>query len=312
MSLHPGLKYDLYKTTGSNPHILDEDNVAHLVINHNKVLGSHLLPGLEADVEETENGIRADIRLKEGVIIRNPVHLCFGMLPENGLQEIIMNINIEDNSKASIFAHCTFPNAIDVEHVMDAKINVGNGAEYSYFERHVHGPHGGVKVIPDAVVELGEGSRFKTEFELLKGKVGKIDITYETTCHAHSVMEMNARINGRGDDDIKINETGYLIGEGARGVLTSRVAVRDNAKAHIYNKLTATAPYAIGHVDCKEIIQDNGTASATPIVEVKHPKAHITHEAAIGSVDSKQLETLMARGLTEDEAVELIIEGLLT
>ena len=67
-----------------------------------------------------------------------------------------------------------------------------------------------------------------------------------------------------------------------------------------------------GHVDCKEIIQDNGTASATPIVEVKHPKAHITHEAAIGSVDSKQLETLMARGLSEDEAVELIIEGLLT
>ena len=34
--------------------------------------------------------------------------------------------------------------------------------------------------------------------------------------------------------------------------------------------------------------------------------------AAIGSVDSKQLRTLMSRGLTEDEAVELIIEGLLS
>jgi len=73
----------------------------------------------------------------------------------------------------------------------------------------------------------------------------------------------------------------------------------------------ADAPHARGHVDCKEIVQDEATASAIPIVEVKHPKAHITHEASIGSVDRKQLETLMSRGLPEDDAVEAIIQGLL-
>jgi Fe-S cluster assembly scaffold protein SufB len=51
---------------------------------------------------------------------------------------------------------------------------------------------------------------------------------------------------------------------------------------------------------------------AVPIVEVHHPRAHITHEAAIGSVDNKQLETLMSRGLSEDDAVETIINGLLS
>ena len=49
-----------------------------------------------------------------------------------------------------------------------------------------------------------------------------------------------------------------------------------------------------------------------PIVEVRDPKAQITHEAAIGSVDTKQLQTLMSRGLSEDKAVNLIIEGLLS
>jgi Fe-S cluster assembly ATPase SufC len=44
---------------------------------------------------------------------------------------------------------------------------------------------------------------------------------------------------------------------------------------------------------------------------VRDSRAHVTHEAAIGSVDNKQLETLLARGLSEDEAVDLIIEGLL-
>lgn len=47
-------------------------------------------------------------------------------------------------------------------------------------------------------------------------------------------------------------------------------------------------------------------------VEVHHPKAHVTHEASIGSLDNKQFETLMSRGLTEDEATDLIIEGLLS
>jgi hypothetical protein len=134
---------------------------------------------------------------------------------------------------------------------------------------------------------------------------------YETDCGPDSVLEMMAKISGRADDRIKIREVGILRGRGARGYLTSRVAARDRAKAEVYNKLVATAAYARGHVDCKEIIKDGGTASAIPVVEVAHPQAHITHEAAIGSVDSRQLETLMSRGLDEDQASELIIAGLL-
>jgi Fe-S cluster assembly scaffold protein SufB len=37
----------------------------------------------------------------------------------------------------------------------------------------------------------------------------------------------------------------------------------------------------------------------------------VTHEAAIGTVNRKELETLMARGLSEKEAVDLIIRGML-
>lgn len=40
-------------------------------------------------------------------------------------------------------------------------------------------------------------------------------------------------------------------------------------------------------------------------------RAKLTHEAAIGSIDRKELETLMARGLTEEEAVETVVRGLL-
>jgi hypothetical protein len=303
---------DLYKTIDTDPHVLKDPESAHLVVHHNKVLGMHAVPGLEVTVKEIEDGIDAVITLKEGTVVRKPVHLCFGMFPETGVQRIILDVNIGDGARISLLAHCAFPFATDVKHIMDAKIRIGNGAEYAYFEKHVHSPKGGVEVYPKATVEIGRKARFKTEFELIKGRVGLIDIDYETTCDAESVMEMTARVSGMGDDVIKIKEAGLLRGEHARGALTSKIAVRDRAKAEVYNKLTATAAFARGHVDCKEIIQDDGIATAVPIVEVKHPKAHVTHEAAIGSVDNKQLETLMSRGLSEDDAVEMIINGLLS
>ena len=303
---------NIYKSIDTDPNALKDPEVAHLVINHNEVLGMNAVPGLHVDVGKLEDGVDVNLRLDDDAVIKKPVHLCFGMFVESGVQRIIMNVDIGKNAKISLLAHCVFPIAIDVRHIMDAKIKIGDGAEYSYFERHVHSPKGGVKVYPKALVNVGKNASFKTEFELLKGRVGLIDIDYETACAAGGVMEMTARISGQADDIIKIKETGHLNGDHARGALTSKIAVRGNARAEVHNTLTASAPYARGHVDCKEIIQDNGVAIAIPIVEVRHPKAHVTHEAAIGSVDNKQLETLMSRGLSEDQAVELIISGLLS
>lgn len=54
-----------------------------------------------------------------------------------------------------------------------------------------------------------------------------------------------------------------------------------------------------------------GMRLAQPLVKVTHPRAKVTHEAAIGSVDHHQMETLMANGLSPEQAVDLIVGGLL-
>ncbi len=302
---------ELYKAAEIEDAISSPD-VAHLVIDKDEVVGKNSVPGLVVEPEPIEDGVDVELIVKEGNVIEKPVHMCFGMTREEGTQHIVLDIKIEEDAKIGILAHCIFPRAIDVRHEMDAEIKVGKNAEYTYLEKHIHSQEGGIEVIPKAKVELEENARFKTDFELIEGRVGKLDIDYETTCRKDSVMEMTAKVNGRDDDKISINETGNLVGEGARGVLTTRVAARDETEAEVYNELSATAPGARGHVDCKEIIQNNGRARAVPIVDVNHPQAHVTHEAAIGSVDKKQLETLMSRGLSEEEGVNLIIEGMLS
>jgi uncharacterized protein len=75
----------LLESLGAAGHHFTGDDVAHLEVSGNEVVGSHLVPGLEMDIEQIDDGIEAHIRLREGVKLANPVHICFGMLPTDGL-----------------------------------------------------------------------------------------------------------------------------------------------------------------------------------------------------------------------------------
>ncbi len=287
-------------------------DVAHIEIHGNEVLNRNLVDGLIVESQSLEDGVSVRIKVKRGVTIKNPVHFCFGLIPENGVQRIVINTVIEEGAHAQFIANCTFPNAINIQHLMNAEIELEKGASLSYFERHVHGPNGGVKIVPVTKARLGEGARFSTEFELIKGAAGVIELDYAAEVEKDATVDMKTRIFGRLEDSIHIRESANLLGESSTGILTSHIAIKDKASAIIENEIVANAPYARGHVDCKEIVQNEARARAIPIVQVNSHLAHVTHEAAIGSVDSKQLETLLSRGLTEDEATDLIIEGLLS
>lgn len=64
-------------------------------------------------------------------------------------------------------------------------------------------------------------------------------------------------------------------------------------------------------VDCIEVVRDRAVANAIPVVRVSDDRAYVTREPAIGTVDKKALETLMARGLDKETAVHVIIRGML-
>jgi len=125
------------------------------------------------------------------------------------------------------------------------------------------------------------------------------------------VAELTAKAYGYGDDAISVKETIRLNGARARGLAKSRIAVRDEATSEVIGTTEGNAPFARGHVDCIEVVRDRAVANAIPVVRVSDDRAYVTHEAAIGTVDKKELETLMARGLDEETAVDVIIRGML-
>jgi len=302
---------DAYKNAGGEDVFSDSD-VAHLVLERDKVLGAHEVEGLDVDAQKiADDTVRVKVIIKEGYQIEKPVHMCFGVLPKEGRQKIDMQVEVQKNAHVEVRADCVFPNAVKVQHIMDAVINVEEGGSYIYKEHHFHGDNGGVEVIAKSDINVKAHGSLVTKFDLLTGRAGIMNFDYEADLAEYATVDMLARISAMKDDEITIRESAHLNGPSARGILDSKIALKDEAEAEIYNELTADSPGAMGHVDCTEIIKDKAIARAIPIVDVRHPEAKITHEAAIGSVDSTQLQTLMARGLDEEEASEVIIQGLL-
>lgn len=305
---------DLMKTFeefGADKGILVNRDIAHLVASGHKILSMRAVEGLEVNAEETATGIAAKVRVLEGIIIKNPVHLCFGIFHKKGIQEIKMNVRLERGAFASFIAHCIFPKAEKVRHIMDAVVDIGESAEMRYSEVHYHGLYGGIEVIPKADVRIGKNGRYITDFSLLSGRVGKLGIDYTVTVGENAVTELTARVFGHGNDSIKIKEKVVLEGNNSKGLIKTRIAIEDKATAEVTGITEGNAGGARGHVDCLEIVKDSAVGKAIPIVKVSHPLAKVTHEAAIGSVDKRQLETLMAHGLTPEEAVDVIVRGVL-
>ncbi len=300
-----------YGEAGGDRAILENNEIAHLVASGHKILSANKVEGIEVDAKETLTGISARVIVKEGFKIKNPVHLCFGVLHKKGTQKIKMDIKLESNSSTHFIAHCIFPKAEKVRHIMDAVVDIGENAEMRYSETHYHGLYGGIEVVPKSNVRVGKNGRYSTDFTLTSGRVGKLDIDYSVEAGENAVTELTARVFGHANDEINIKERVVLAGKNSRGLIKTRVALEDEAKAEVTGITEGNAEGARGHVDCMEIVKDNAVAKAIPIVNVTHPLAKVTHEAAIGSVDKRQMETLMAHGLTPEEAVDLIVKGIL-
>jgi uncharacterized protein len=296
---------------GGEQGVLADQGTAHLAVSSHSILSSRVVEGIVVDARETRKGISARIVVREGVKLQKPVHLCFGVLHKKGTQEIKMDVKLEKYSSATFIAHCIFPNAEKVQHIMDAVVEIGEGAEMRYSETHYHGLYGGTEVVPKLSVKVGKNGRYYTDFSLINGRVGKLEIDYDVQAGENSVTELVARVFGHANDDVKIKEKVVLAGENARGLIKARVAVEDEATAEITGITEGNAAGARGHVDCMEIVKDKAVAKASPRVQVNNPLAKVTHEAAIGSVDKRQMETLMAHGLSPEEAVDVIVKGIL-
>ncbi len=282
-------------------------------VEDNKVMAESFPKGIKAIYEEIENGVRVKVVIKKNQKIKDPLFFCFGLKGIKQEQFIYPRIVLEENAEVTIYSHCSFPHSQNNLHEMKGFFEIGKNAKFNYIEQHYHGEKSGAIVNPDLKVEIDEGGEFKSDFNLTKGTVGKVEIRLEAFLAKDTRAEIKTKVFGiNKKDQVKIIDIIHLQGENSKSLVTMRAAAKNGGKVWMQGETFANASGAFGHIDCQEIvIGKNSSAKAIPIVEVTNEEARVTHEASVGKINQKELETLMTRGLNEAEATEMIVKALM-
>jgi len=296
---------------GFDTALIKQTAIPHLCLESNKILSSRKTEGLEFQVRSLKEGVRIKLIVKKGAKIKKPIFFCFEILKNRGKQIILPEIILEEGAEAKILAHCAFPAAQKIVHQMEAAVRLKKNSKLIYEEKHYHGENFGVEVLMSLKVLLGRNSSFNNEFVLERGSIGKLKIDLEMELKKEAVAETVNKIVTKGAGDrVEIFDKTLLKGEDSKSLIKSRVAAVDGGSVFLQGETVALAKGTRGHIDCREIIVGKKSiARAIPIVEARHPEARITHEASVGKVNQKELETLMTRGLSEEEATDFIIRG---
>ncbi|MFW5888446.1 MAG: SufB/SufD family protein [Patescibacteria group bacterium] len=286
---------------------------SYLYIEKNKIISELKGEGIEFHSKETGKGAEAEIRIKSGVKIEEPLFFCFGILGKKDEQFIIPNIVLEDGAEVKIIAHCSFPHAQGATHNMEAEFTIGKNAKFFYDEHHYHGKSSGAKVYPKLNLNIKEGGEFNSNFVLTQGTVGEVGIEIEGNLGKKAKAALESKVLGKSAQDIiNITEKINLNGAESKSLIKMRAAAKNGGRVLMQGETYAAGRDSMGHVDCQEIVVGkNSSARAVPIVEVSNDQARVTHEASVGKINQKELETLMTRGMDEEEATELIIASMM-
>ncbi|HLD34023.1 MAG TPA: Fe-S cluster assembly protein SufB [Candidatus Nanoarchaeia archaeon] len=77
-------------------------------------------------------------------------------------------------------------------------------------------------------------------------------------------------------------------------------------------KITKNAHNCKANVNCDALMMDAQSKSDTiPFMEIKNSTADIAHEATVGRISAEQLFYLMSRGLSEEQAMQMIVSGFI-
>ena len=251
------------------------------------------------------------IRSLPGANVHYPLQACL-YLTEDKLAQDVHNIIIaEEQSNLNIITGCaTAPGVRSGLHVGISEFFVKKGATISF--TMIHNWAEEMAVRPRSAVIVEEGGTFISNYICLVPAKNLQMYPAATLKGKGAVATFNSVLLARPGSFMDVGSRIILQGEGCRGEVISRV-VSTGGTVIARGHLVGETPGVRAHLECKGLLlSDKGRIHAIPELEGKTSDLEMSHEAAVGKIAQEEVEYLMARGLSEQEATALIIKGFLS
>ena len=237
-----------------------------------------------------------------------PLSTCINIASGNIEQDLQNLMIIEKGIKAKASVLCaSLKNNLSGTHKARGRLILKEGSSLEY--NHVHKWGDKDNVEPDYEFILEKNSSLVYNYmNLFPPK--NLEIKNKIVCLEESYSQLNFSINGI-NSEININEEVILQGKGSQNVSRLRLVGRKNSKISAISSIVAKDK-SRGHIECNSLMIDKDSRIiSVPKLDCENKESQLTHEASIGKVSEEQLNYLRSRGLTEKEAIDLIITGFL-
>jgi len=251
------------------------------------------------------------IRVLPGCKLVYPVQTCLYIRTEKVAQKVHNIVIVEEGAELNLITSCAVhPHVKSAFHIGISEYYVKKGGKLTFTMIHVWGEETIVRPKTGVLVEEN-GTYISTYVSLFPVK----NIKTSPIC---KLVGPGARasfatiVANHPNSFIDIGGEVHLEAPNTRTEIISRTVVYGGENI-AKGKIVAKAPKVKGHLECQGLmLSDNGVMRAIPELDSHYSDVELTHEAAVGKIAKEEVEYLMARGLSEEEATSLIVKGFLT
>jgi Fe-S cluster assembly protein SufB len=250
------------------------------------------------------------IRALPGARITQPVEACLYIRTEGMAQHVHNIVVAEPGSQMHIITGCTtHPGVNSGLHLGISEFFIKKGAQLTF--TMVHNWAENIHVRPRSAIVVEAGGVYMSNYIVLKPVKSVQMYPSVRLVGAGAVARLNSVVVAHPGSELDLG--GKVVLEApntkaeviARTVTTGGTAI---ARGHLIGKV----PQVKAHLECRGLIlAKKGIMYAVPELTGEVAGVEMSHEAAVGRIAQEEIEYLMARGLTEDEAASTIVRGFL-
>ena len=239
-----------------------------------------------------------------------PVQACLYLNKVRLIQDVHNIIVAEEGSELHIITGCT--TAFDKEpglHLGVSEFYIKEGARVTFTMIHNWTPAMGVRPRTGAIID--KNGLFLSNYVVMK-PVESLQLYPVAKCLGeNATVRFNSIMVAPPGSKMDIGSRVLLNAKGAKTEVVSR-AITTGGDIIARGYIEGSEPDVRGHLECRGLIMgESGTIHAIPELKGTLAGVDLSHEAAVGKIAEEEVEYLMARGLTRDEATATIIRGFL-
>jgi Fe-S cluster assembly scaffold protein SufB len=250
------------------------------------------------------------IRALPGAKTVFPIQACLYLNKIGSIQDVHNIVIAEEGSELHIITGCT--TSLHNEpglHLGVSEFYIKKGAKVTFTMIHNWTPAMGIRPRTGIIIE--DNGLLLNNYVIMK-PVDSLQQNPSAYCNGeNATARFNSILIAPTGSNMDIGSRVFLNGKGSKTEMIART-ITTGGDIISRGYMEGNAPDVKGHLECRGLILgDAGSIHAIPELKGNLAGIDLSHEAAVGKIAEEEVEYLMARGLTRDEATATIVRGFL-